>query len=80
MKLVKKQNQEVDVVADIICNMCGGSLIGEIGNFNGLVEASILGGFDSTHLADDVTYTFSICEKCLCEHIFSKFIIPEEVS
>ena len=79
MKLVKKQNQEVDVIADIVCNMCGQSLMCDF-QFNGLVEASILGGFDSTHLADDVTYTFSICEKCLCEHIFSKFIIPEEVS
>ena len=65
MKITKKEFQEVEVTADIICNKCGESCRGSIGNFNGLIEAIVDGTYDSTDLEDGGEYQFSLCEKCL---------------
>jgi hypothetical protein len=41
----------------------------------GLIKAQVMGGYYSTGLEDESSYSFSICEKCLAE-IFKKFKIP----
>jgi uncharacterized protein with PQ loop repeat len=56
-----------DVVEDIICNKCGCSLKDECNlNFEGLVEADIIGGYCSK-LGDMTRIRFSLCENCLIE-------------
>ncbi len=70
-KVIKthKEKKEVveEVVDDVICNKCGKSLIDE-GNMNyeGLIEASVSGGFHSK-IGDMVELKFSLCEDCLLE-------------
>ena len=59
---------------DIICNKCGQSLFDGI-NLNGLEEAECYGGPDSKYLIDTVSYSFSVCEKCLVEYM-DTFKIP----
>jgi len=58
-----------------VCNMCGGGMVGEIGNILGLAGASVSGGPDSDGLSDMMSYRFSICEKCL-RSMFEKFKVP----
>lgn len=68
-KIIK--TEEVDIIEDIICNKCGESCsIGAFNNdkiFNGLIECKVSGEYLSPYLSDSVTYTFSLCEKCLYE-------------
>jgi hypothetical protein len=54
---------------DILCNLCGGCMC-PIGTMNeqtphGLHESKVMGGYNSYHLLDMNTYTFSFCEECL---------------
>ena len=56
---------------EIFCNKCGMSCKGTTGSFNGLIEAEVMGGYDSTHLDDGDVYKFSLCERCLKELIDS---------
>lgn len=54
---------------DILCNLCGETMC-PIGTMNeqephGLSNVDVIGGYDSYHLADMRSYTFSFCEKCL---------------
>lgn len=65
MKITKREFKEVEIIADIICNKCGKSCRGPIGNFNGLIEVQVDGAYDSTDLEDGAIYKFSLCEKCL---------------
>jgi len=71
-------NKEVEEIVDILCNKCGRSCLAgkDDGVYDGygLIEASVRGGYWSSHLWDDVSYTFSICEECLRE-LFDNFII-----
>lgn len=48
-------------------------------NLLGLVECSVDGCYDSTHLADTMSYKFSMCEGCL-KKLFDSFAIPPAVS
>jgi len=76
MKVKKKVVKEVEVVDDIICNNCGKSLSGpEPGDFYGLVETMVRGGYSSDGLVDGEIYTFSLCETCL-KKMFDAFKIP----
>lgn len=81
MKIVREVErivveQEVD---DIVCNRCGKSCMDRAGmNFDGLLEASIQGGYASL-LGYCATYTFSLCERCLGA-MFHAFVIPPSVS
>jgi len=86
MKVTKTETKEVEVLVDAICNKCGESCKGSIGNLNGLIEAQVSGAYDSSHLGDGNVYEFSMCEKCLSE-LFktfkhdpykSNYIFPEE--
>ena len=81
MKKIKEveETSKIQYIEDILCNKCGMSCKGEIGNFNGLIEYTIFGSYDSTHLVDMSNYTFSLCEKCLCV-LFNSFSIPIEVN
>ncbi len=45
---------------------------------HGLVDASVQGGYESYHLFDMSTYTFSLCEKCL-RVLFNQFKIPPSI-
>lgn len=72
MKTIKKMTKEVEIVDDVICNKCGKSCKGEMGNFNGLIETKVIGAYDSMCLSDQDTYVFSLCEQCLVE-LFKTF-------
>src|SRR5580692_1958783 len=66
----------------ILCNMCGGCMC-PLGTANeqsphGLYNTKIRGGYDSYHLFDMTTYTFSLCEKCL-RNLFVQCKIPPTV-
>jgi len=79
--MIRTKSVEVltEVVDDVICNKCGTSCKGEMGNFNGLIEVVVTGAYDSTHLEDMRSYSFSICEKCLSE-LFGGFAINPDIS
>ncbi len=74
-------NRKIDVVTDVLCNVCGESLHPECappGNYEGLVDKTICGGYGS-RLGDGIAYNFSICEKCLEEKIFPMFKDPPKI-
>lgn len=57
-----------------ICNLCGESCCpnhtGRTGTWKsdrpcGLIDAQVIGGYESYHLMDMSQYTFSLCEPCL---------------
>lgn len=77
MKKIEKRQKEVSVVADVLCNMCEKSCRRATGYY-GLIEATVSGGYDSHPLEDETLYTFSICEDCLKDHVFDRFVIPPE--
>lgn len=65
------------------CNMCGGSLCPDTTTPNqyypnGLINAEVMGCYDSEHLTDCTTYRFSLCEWCL-RQMFGQFKVPPEV-
>lgn len=66
MRITRAIEKTVVETTDILCNRCGESCKGDL-NFNGLIEAQVVGAYDSTSLLDNVIYTFSMCEKCLSE-------------
>ncbi len=61
-----------------VCNMCSGKLVGDM-NLLGLTDCTVSGAYDSTHLADTMSYKFSMCEGCL-KKLFDSFAIPPAVS
>lgn len=82
MKKTAKKTIEVEYTEDLICNKCGESLkhiITTDGDFNfcGLEEITVNGCYGSDPLEDLVSYTFSLCEKCL-DDLFKSFKIPVE--
>src|SRR3984957_15570348 len=55
---------------ELLCNMCGNSMAIITGcpadnDICGLYNASVRGCYNSFHLFDMTTYTFSFCEQCL---------------
>jgi len=81
MLKTKKENQEVEITEDILCNMCGRSCLkGQIQQLKeeyGLTHCVVNGGFFSSVLQDMTAYKFDLCEECLVD-IFKKFTIPVE--
>jgi hypothetical protein len=75
MKIVEKKIIEQTYVKDILCNKCGNSCfdVDKI-NFEGLIEAKVVGGYNSKYLGDMCSYTFSLCESCLWK-LFKDFCI-----
>ena len=74
MKITHKEmiTSETEVLDGISCNKCGESCRDDCDmNWEGLVEATICGGYGSK-LGDGVEYTFSLCEECL-KKLFSEF-------
>lgn len=60
--------------AEQLCNLCGGRLCHKIKTESGLwdtdapsglIDAKVVGGYESYHLFDMSQYTFSFCEECL---------------
>lgn len=81
MKIIEKKiiNEEQEVIVDIICNSCGATCWDcHKMNYEGLTEAEVIGGYGSSYIGDGISYTFSICEKCLIEKIFVAFKIQPE--
>jgi hypothetical protein len=74
---IKTVTEDRKEVQDILCNKCGNSCRTAY-NYEGLIEASVSGGYDSK-LGDMVTLTFSICEDCL-PALFDSFRIPPSAS
>ncbi len=69
---------------DVLCNLCGLSCMlgyGHHQELGGLIEKTVVGGYESTPgngdgaLDDTIAYTFSICEFCL-DWLFERFTIP----
>ena len=75
MKINKEDYYYGESGQEIFCNKCGMSCRGHIGNFNGLIEAKVVGAYDSTHIDDGDIYIFSLCERCLKE-LFDNFHFP----
>lgn len=74
MKTIKRVQEYVDVVDDIICNKCGESCRTDGGDdqvshkeFDGLIEVTAHGGYWSKVIGDMNRYQFSLCETCLVE-------------
>jgi hypothetical protein len=68
-----------------VCNQCGGSLCLDESRSHfhhavphGLVEQTVSGGYESDHLSDCTTYTFSMCERCL-RTLFDAFKVPPTI-
>lgn len=65
--------QEVEKLKyEAFCNKCGMSCRSMGGDFNGLIEARVQGGYYSTYLEDGGIYIFSLCERCL-KKLFETF-------
>lgn len=75
MKRTESLKKEVTETVDVFCNKCGFSCKDPNGQFCGLIEAEVSGGYGSTHLGDGDVYIFSLCERCLLE-MFEKFHYP----
>lgn len=74
----EKQEHEVEIIDDVVCNKCGDSCVEEeTGDIYGLVEAEVTGGFWSTSLQDKTAYNFTLCEECLTD-LFAEFKHPVE--
>ena len=68
MKITRKETREVTVVVveDVMCDRCGKSMKGHIGNINGLhLQGS--GSYDSTHFPDMYSFEADVCEACVIE-------------
>lgn len=69
MEITRTETREVQVVEDILCDRCGNSLKGHIGNLNGVVIRGS-GSYDSTHFPDRLdggSFVVDVCEKCCAE-------------
>ena len=75
MKKTETISKEVTETVDVFCNKCGFSCKDPYGQFCGLIEAEVSGGYGSTHLGDGDVYIFSLCERCLIE-MFPTFMYP----
>lgn len=78
---------EIEVVCGFACNMCGLVVQPGVGvptveeltsRVTGLIGAVVHAGYDAEHLTDGVTYSFSLCEKCLSD-LFNQFKVPVTV-
>jgi hypothetical protein len=67
------------VVDDILCNRCGKSCKTDCGNYEGLIEVVVEGGYGSRVVGDLTAWRFSACEVCLGEYA-ETFKIPVTVS
>jgi hypothetical protein len=84
----RKETIETDVVCGFVCNMCGLVVQPGVGvatveelasRLTGLVGAVVHAGYGAEHLTDGVTYSFSICEKCLSDMFTNQFRVPVTV-
>lgn len=69
MKYSRKLATPTDVVEDVFCNKCGLSCKSPQGHNHGLIEAEVVGGYESTHIGDGDVHKFSLCERCLLDMI-----------
>lgn len=73
MEIVEKAMVETNRTVDIICNKCLSSCQNEYGNYEGIIEKEICGGYGSK-IGDCDRYVFSLCEKCLMD-LFKSFYL-----
>lgn len=66
MKVLQEKTKVVPVTVDVLCDRCGESLKGHIGNINGL---HLIGGgsYDSTHFPDMYSFQADVCEPCAAD-------------
>lgn len=67
MKHTRTIDTPVTEITEIFCNKCGLSCRSPEGDFYGLIEQEVVGGFSSTHLKDGDVHKFSLCERCLID-------------
>lgn len=66
MRITREVSKVVKVTEDVLCDRCGKSLKGHVGNINGLrLQGS--GSYDSTHFPDMHTFDADVCEACVVE-------------
>ena len=75
MIITRSDMRIVEVRVGFVCNKCGFVYDHEGDDPEGLVGCEVTGGYGARHLTDGITYTFSICEKCLSE-LFDTFHVP----
>lgn len=78
IKIVKIETQKVEVVEDVICNMCGKSCKVEI--FDGVfsIEAvNVRHSFGYGSKQDMISYEFDLCEDCFMKCVKNLKIEPE---
>jgi hypothetical protein len=79
MRVTRRKKRTVEIVVDVLCNKCGGSCVpkgrrpDDAYGPHGLIEAEVVGGYDSPVLPDGTTYQFSLCEGCLSA-LFATFV------
>lgn len=66
MKIIEKENKEVNVLKDVICDCCGKSCKDSIGNFE---CATIKANWGYGSKKDMERWTAQICEKCIDEKL-----------
>lgn len=69
MKVTHEEQRLVEVVDDVLCDRCGESCKGHIGNVLGL-HFAVEGAYDSTHFPDAIlgdAPCVDVCEKCASE-------------
>lgn len=69
-KFIVKHNEKLTEAQKISSQLNRGFV-----DAHGLIEQIVRGSFNSEHLDDMTTYTFSMCEKCLVD-LFETFKIP----
>ena len=83
-----KNTRQIEDPKDILCNLCGGHMCHDItvasGRWNtdrpfGLYNKKVSGSYESYHLFDMTSYTFSFCEECL-RKLFIQCKIPPKVT
>ena len=67
MQVTEKRTvtEERDVVVDVLCNVCGNSLLKGSCGPEGIVELELTFGYDSQLFGDMTRLQFSVCEVCL---------------
>ena len=69
-------DEKVKYVTDVFCSKCGESCKTS-GQYHGLIDTKVYGGYSSPKLEDGTTYIFSLCEICL-DKLFQSFKLPPE--
>lgn len=75
MIVTREEQRTVEVIDDVLCDRCGESCKGHVGNVLGL-HFDVVGCYDSTHFPDAIlgdVPRVDVCEKCAAQW-FATFV------